>query len=133
MRYEHRVIFGDTDQMGIVYYANYYRFFEAARAAYLRALGKSYRDLQALDVALPVIESHCNYQRPAYYEDVLAIDTELTELRGASLTFHYVVTRGDTRLATGHTSHACVGRNGRPKALPPAFRELLTVAPPAPK
>ncbi|MBK9069653.1 MAG: acyl-CoA thioesterase [Myxococcales bacterium] len=125
MRYLHRVIFGDTDQMGIVYYANYYRFFEAARAEYLRALGKSYRDLVAMDVALPVVESHCNYKRPAHFEDVLAIDTHISKLRGASLTFSYEVRRDEVLLATGHTTHACIGSNGRPKALPPVFAELL--------
>lgn len=125
MRYLHRVIFGDTDQMGIVYYANYYRYFEAARADFLRQLGKSYRDMQAQDVALPVVTSHCNYKRSARYEDLLTIDTEISELRGASLTFAYVVTRDQELLATGYTTHACVGKNGRPKAFPPAFRDLL--------
>ena len=68
-RHEIRVIFGDTDQMGVVYYANYLRFFESSRAAYWRALGRSYKDLEAAQIALPVIEAHCNYRRPAYYED----------------------------------------------------------------
>jgi acyl-CoA thioester hydrolase len=84
---EHRVIFGDTDQMGVVYYANYLRFFEGARASYWRGQGHSYKDLEAADVALPVVEAHCRYRRPAFYEDLLAIAVVVSELRGASLTF----------------------------------------------
>ena len=87
MRHEIRVIFGDTDQMGVVYYANYLRYFESARAAYWRALGKSYKDLEDWGVALPVVEAHCNYKRPARYEDLLEVDVEVSELRGASLRF----------------------------------------------
>ena len=57
MRHEIRVIFGDTDQMGVVYYANYLRYFESARAAYWRWLGRSYRDLEAAGIAQPVVEA----------------------------------------------------------------------------
>ena len=85
MQHEIRVIFGDTDQMGVVYYANYLRFFESARAAYWRSLGKSYKDLEAWGVALPVIEAHVVYKRPAHYEDLLIVDVAVSELRGASL------------------------------------------------
>ena len=56
MRHDIRVIFGDTDQMGVVYYANYLRYFESARAAYWRSLGRTYQDLVAWDIALPVVK-----------------------------------------------------------------------------
>lgn len=127
MRHEIRVIFGDTDQMGVVYYANYMRYFESARADYWRALGKSYKDLEAWGVALPVVEAHCNYKRPARYEDLLVVETEVSELRGASMRFVYRVLRGDALLADGHTRHAVVGPDGRPKALPQALRETIVV------
>lgn len=125
MRHEIRVIFGDTDQMGVVYYANYLRYFESARAAYWRDLGKSYKDLEAWNVALPVVEAHCNYRRPAHYEDLLVVDTRVTELRGASLRFGYRVLRGDELLAEGYTRHAVIGTDGRPKALPDALRSAI--------
>ena len=125
MRHEIRVIFGDTDQMGVVYYANYLRYFESARAAYWRALGKSYKDLEEWDVALPVVEAHCNYRRPAHYEDLLEIEVAVSELRAASLRFAYQVWRGDTLLAEGHTRHAVIGADGRPKALPDALRAAI--------
>lgn len=125
MRHEIRVIFGDTDQMGVVYYANYLRYFESARAAYWRDLGKSYQDLVTWGVALPVVEAHCNYKRPAYYEDLLVVDTRVSELRGASLRFAYRVLRGDELLAEGYTRHAVIGNDGRPKALPDALRSAI--------
>lgn len=124
-----RVIFGDTDQMGVVYYANYLRFFEAARAAYWRGQGHSYKDLEAADVALPVVEAHCRYRRPAYYEDLLAIAVVVSELRGASLTFSYQIRRGAELLADGWTRHAVIGPTGRPRALPDELRALLPVRP----
>jgi acyl-CoA thioester hydrolase len=125
MQHEIRVIFGDTDQMGVVYYANYLRYFESARAAYWRGLGKSYRDLVEWGVALPVVEAHCNYRRPAFYEDLLLVDTRISELRAASLRFAYRVVRGGELLAEGYTRHAVIGTDGKPRALPEALRAAL--------
>ena len=127
MIHDIRVIFGDTDQMGVVYYANYLRFFEASRAAYWRALGKTYKDLEAAQVALPVAEAHCKYRRPAYYEDLLAIEVEVTELRGASMVFGYRVRRAGELVADGWTRHAVIGPTGRPRALPDELRATLVV------
>jgi acyl-CoA thioester hydrolase len=125
-RYEYQIIFGDTDQMGVVYYANYLRFFEGARASYWRALGRSYKDLEDAQVAMPVIEAHCSYKRPARYEDLIAVDTEITDVRAASLRFIYEVRRGDELLAEGYTRHAVIGPGGKPRALPDFMRELVT-------
>ncbi|HEY1557337.1 MAG TPA: thioesterase family protein [Kofleriaceae bacterium] len=125
MKYEVRVIFGDTDQMGVVYYANYLRFFEGGRAAYWRALGKTHHDIEAAGIALPVIEAHCAYKRPAHYEDLLAIDVDVSELRTASFRFVYAVRRGGELIAEGHTRHAVIGADGRPRAMPAFMRELI--------
>ncbi|HUJ59271.1 MAG TPA: thioesterase family protein [Kofleriaceae bacterium] len=125
MRYEVRVIFGDTDQMGVVYYANYLRYFEGSRAAYWRALGRSYKDLEAAGVALPVVEAHCAYKRPARYEDLLEIDVEIGELRAASLRFVYGVYRGADLIADGWTRHAVVNPAGKPRPLPDALRNVI--------
>lgn len=127
MIHEHRVIFGDTDQLGVVYYANYLRFFEASRAAYWRAQGRSYKDLEAAQVALPVVEAHCRYRQPAYYEDLLLVEVEVTELRAASMRFSYIVRRGEDILAEGWTRHAVIGPTGRPRALPDDLRAMLPV------
>jgi acyl-CoA thioester hydrolase len=128
MRHEIRVIFGDTDQMGVVYYANYLRYFEGSRAAFWRSFGKTHKDIEAWGIALPVIEAHCEYKRPALYEDLLAIDVSVSELRMASMRFGYEVLRDGAVLATGWTRHAVVGANGRPRALPEALRNVLRPA-----
>jgi acyl-CoA thioester hydrolase len=125
MIHQVRVIFGDTDQMGVVYYANYLRYFEASRAAFLRSFGKSHHDLDAWGVALPVVEAHCRYRRAAHYEDLLDIEVEVDELRGASMRFAYLVRRGSDLLADGWTRHAAIGPDGRPRAVPAPLRDLI--------
>src|SRR5690242_7155678 len=109
-----RVIYGDTDQMGVVYYANYFRYFEFARAEYFRTRGGTYRDLEKEGYALPVVEATCRYKASAKYDDLIAIETKL-ELHRASMTFSYQIRRdGEPAvLATGHTVHACI-KDGRP-------------------
>jgi acyl-CoA thioester hydrolase len=122
-----RVIYGDTDQMGVVYYANYFRFFEAARSEFLRAHGGDYRAMEDQGFLLPVIEATCRYQAPARYDDLLRIPTRITELSRVTLTFEYIVHRdADGKLlCTGKTVHACTGRDGRPRRLPEAVRAWL--------
>jgi acyl-CoA thioester hydrolase len=127
MIYEVRVIFGDTDQMGVVYYANFLRFFEGARAEYWRSLGRSYKDLEAAQIAMPVIEAHCNYKRSALYEDLHQVETDVTEMRGASLRFSYAVRRAGELLADGYTRHAVIGPTGRPRPIPDFIRTLVKI------
>ncbi len=116
---EVRVIYGDTDQMGVVYYGNYLRYFEAARNEWLRAKGVCWRDIEAAHaIYLPVSEAKVNYKRPARYDDVIAVETRLGELGRVSLRFDYRVLRGDDLLALGHTLHACVSREGNLRELP---------------
>jgi acyl-CoA thioester hydrolase len=124
-RYAYQIIFGDTDQMGVVYYGNYLRFFEGARASYWRSLGRNYKDLETAQIALPVIEAHCNYKRPALYEDLIEVDVRVGEVRAASLRFEYTVHRGAELLADGYTRHAVIGPNGKPRALPDDMRALI--------
>lgn len=125
MIHQIRVIYGDTDKMGIVYYANYLRYFEAARAAWFRDLGRSNKDLDAWGVALPVVEAHCNYRRPAHYEDLLDVHVAITEARGASLRFSYRIERFGVHLADGYTRHAAIDPQGRPRRFPEPLRDLL--------
>jgi acyl-CoA thioester hydrolase len=122
---EIRVIFGDTDQMGVVYYANYLRYFESARADYWRQLGRSYQDLVDWGVAMPVVEAHCNYKKAAHYEDLLDIEVAITEIRAASVRFTYRVMRGAALLAEGGTRHAIIGPDGRPRAMPDVMRAAI--------
>jgi len=124
----YRVIYGDTDQMGVVYYGNYLRYFEAGRNEYLREKGARYRDVEReFDIHLPVVEANVRYRHPARYDDLLRIETEVTEVRRARLRFAYRIVReeGERLLAEGETVHACVDREGRPVKLPERLVELL--------
>ena len=74
-----RVRYGETDQMGYVYYGNYAQFFEVGRVEWLRALGVSYKSLEESGIMLPVIQLNINYMKPAKYDDLLTITTILTK------------------------------------------------------
>jgi acyl-CoA thioester hydrolase len=129
--YRVRVIYGDTDQMGVVYYANYLRFFEGARGHYIRGLGLSYGDIEARGILLPVYEASVNYLKSARYDDLLAVDLSQTHTR-VKIRFEYKVHRvgggsahdgksapsDDDLLALGHTVHVCVGKDGKPTRAP---------------
>lgn len=119
-----RVIYGDTDCMGIVYYANYLRYFEAGRNEFIRAKGLRYRDIEErYRVMLPVVETGVRYQVPARYDDLVSVETSLAEIGRASARFDYRLVRDDGQLlATGHTVHACVDPDGRVQRMP---REIL--------
>jgi len=122
-----RVRYAETDKMGVVYYANYFVWFEVARADLLRSLGWTYREMEGAGVALPVIEAHCQYQRAARYDDELEVRAEGRMLSAVRMEFLYqVVNRGDAKLAaSGVTVHAAVGANGRPCRLPDRIRSVF--------
>jgi acyl-CoA thioester hydrolase len=127
VRCEIRVIYGDTDQMGVVYYANYLRWFEAGRTEFLRAKGLSYSDFEAREkLILPVAEAGVNYLQPARYDDLVGIETRLVATRRASARFEYAVRRGPDLLATGFTVHACVDGDGKIRRLPRDFVARMT-------
>ena len=122
---EIRVIYGDTDQMGVVYYANYLRWFEAARGALVRAAGVRWADVESAGYLLPVIEAHARYLRPARYDDLVSVEVAVEKVRGASVRFVYRVSRGEDLLAEGFTEHACLGPGGRPARIPPELKQLM--------
>lgn len=128
-RFDLRVRYGDTDQMGFVYYAHYLRWFEIGRAELMRAQGLSYRDIEGAGVALPVLEAGCRYFKPARYDDALAIETGVAELTRASVRFGYRVTRAGEVLASGFTRHCFMDRAGKPVRPPAALFALLEQAP----
>src|SRR5882672_8387465 len=89
-----RVIYGDTDQMGMVYYANYLRYFEIARNEYLRIAGATYRAFEETHgLMLPVVEAHASYHRPARYDDELVIAAAVHARGAASVRFEYEIRR----------------------------------------
>jgi acyl-CoA thioester hydrolase len=122
VRCDLRVIYGDTDQMGVVYYANYLRWFEAGRTEFLRAKGLSYTEFEAREkLMLPVTEAGVTYLQPARYDDLVGIEVSLVLVKRASARFHYAVRREADLLATGFTVHACVDATGKIRRLPGPF------------
>jgi acyl-CoA thioester hydrolase len=113
--------------MGIVYYANYFVWFEVGRTDLLRESGWSYRDMEQDGFSLPVIEAHCNYKQPARYDDEVEIRTTGALVSPVRLRFDYEVARlsDNATLVTGHTIHATLDRNGRPCRLPERARQIL--------
>lgn len=111
----YRVIYGDTDQMGVVYYANYLCWFEKGRGELLRASGIPYATIERRGMHFPVAEVSCRYFRPAHYDDLIVIETRIASVSRASLTFTYRIMREaeGALLASGSTKHACVDGQGR--------------------
>ena len=125
-----RVLYGDTDRMGVVYYANYLRWFEAGRNEFIRERGVPYRDIEARGYSLPVVEVGCLYRSPARYDDVVEVETRLGRGGRTTVKFEYTVRdKGDGRvLAEGFTVHALVGPDGKPARLPDDLASALAEA-----
>lgn len=123
----HRVSYGETDTMGVLYYAEYLHIFERGRSALIRSFGLSYNDVERRGLYLPVREARCRYRTPARYDDLLQVRTIMAEWRRASLTFHYELYDESRQnlLAEGFTQHACVNGEARPVPVPPWFRDLF--------
>jgi acyl-CoA thioester hydrolase len=122
-----RVRYAETDKMGVVYYANYFVWFEVARADLLRTLGWSYREMEHAGVSLPVIEAHCEYRRPARYDDDVEVRTVGRLLSPVRMEFTYEVRQAgnDNLAACGRTVHAALDADGRPCRLPARIREVF--------
>lgn len=125
---EVRVRYAETDQMGVVYHANYLIWFEIGRSEFCRARGFSYRDMEEKDNALLVVaEIYCRYKSPAYYEDVLTVRTNVGEVRSRSLRFVYEIYRASDNmlLADGETLHLVTDENKKIRSLPEGYKEKL--------
>lgn len=123
----HRVSYGETDAMKVVYYAEYLHYFERARSLFIRERGMSYDTVEQRGIFLPISEAAVQYKRPLRYDDLALVRTGINEWRRASVRFTYEVWSEDreTLHATGHTKHACVGPDGRPTRIPDWLRELF--------
>jgi acyl-CoA thioester hydrolase len=126
----YRVIYGDTDRMGVVYYANYLRWFERGRSEFLRQIGLPYAAIEEQGYHFPVVEVTCRYHQSARYDDVVRIETALAQLGRASLTFNYRIWRqaDDGLLATGTTKHACLDRRAQVTRLPKTLEHAVKAA-----
>lgn len=109
---EYRVIYGDSDPFDVVYYANYFNFFERGRTELFRALGLTYREISEQGVFLPVSETYCKYHKPAQYDNLLVIETRIVYLKRVSIKFEYRIFEKESQelLAEGYTIHGFVNK-----------------------
>jgi acyl-CoA thioester hydrolase len=121
------VRYAETDKMGVVYYANYFVWFEVGRTDWLRSLGWTYREMEHEGIILPVIEAHCEYHRPSHYDEEMEVRTEARMLSAVRMEFRYKVMRRDDQqiTASGRTVHAAVDPSGRPRRLPERIRQVF--------
>ncbi|MGQ9655312.1 MAG: acyl-CoA thioesterase [Thermodesulfobacteriota bacterium] len=122
-----RVIYGDTDAMGVAYYSNYLRWFEMGRNEWLRSVGVTYSEIERAGTYAPVSEVYCHYFYPVRYDDWILIDTDVEYLRRASIKFAYRILREESgeEAARGYTIHAFVDGNGRIVRAPQILLDAL--------
>jgi len=123
----YRVIYGDTDNMGIAYYANYLRWFEMGRTELFRALGLPYTVIEEKGIFLPVSEVFCKFQNPIRYDDLLIIETAIDDGVRGGMKFDYRLLSEDkkTPIATGYTKHAFLDKTGRVIRPPEFLRKIV--------
>jgi len=129
-RIEHRVIYGDTDAGQVVYYANYFRWFESGRREIMRSLGINYLELEKMGVITPVVEAHCNYFHPARYDDMVVVETKIAEIKDKSIRFEHRILRKKDRklLAAGYTINVFVDRKKmKSMKIPDDIRKKLKI------
>lgn len=109
---EHRVIYGDTDAGQVVYYANYFRWFESGRREIFRSLKIEYGALDKRGIITPVVEAHCNYFYPARYDDIVIVETRISEVKEKSVKFEQRIYRKKDKklLASGYTINVFVDK-----------------------
>jgi len=125
-----RVRYAETDQMGVVYYANYLIWMELGRAEYCRAAGIRYRDMEVDDgVLLAVVDAHCRYLHPARYDEEVAVKTWVSKANLRMVEFQYEIrnVQSGRQLASGDTRHMFLGANMRPVKLPEKYLPLFRV------
>lgn len=126
-----RVRYAETDQMGVVYHANYLVWFEVGRVELMRAMGVEYKHMELTDDChIVVVEANCRYLHPARYDEQLRVRTRIAEAKNRTIRFSYEIFRDHDShlLATGETVHVICGSNGRPKLLPEKYRSAFSTA-----
>ncbi|HEV8244247.1 MAG TPA: thioesterase family protein [Polyangiaceae bacterium] len=129
-RYDLRVRFGETDLMGIVHHGTYISYFEVGRVEYMRRRGLDYHSWTELGIHLPVVEAYVRYRKSARFDELLCVETKLTELARVKIRFEYRLLRevADTAeeiVAEGHTLLACVDQHHIPRRIPPEAEAVL--------
>jgi acyl-CoA thioester hydrolase len=124
---ELRVRYAETDQMGVVYHANYLIWCEMGRADFIRRLGVSYADMERGGISLAVSELSARFHAAARYDDLIRVRTSLADVRSRMISFEYLISNAATeqRLVSARTTLVSLDRSGRPVALPAELRQLF--------
>jgi acyl-CoA thioester hydrolase len=124
---EVRVRYAETDRMGVAYHANYLIWCEIGRTDFIRKAGMSYAQMERDGLGLAVADATLRYHASATYDDLVIIETSLTDVKSRAITFHYTITRADTgaKLATASTTLVSIDKAGKLCAIAPAIRDLL--------
>ncbi|MGA2120180.1 MAG: thioesterase family protein [Bryobacteraceae bacterium] len=125
-----RVRYAETDQMGVVYYANYLVWMEIGRVELCKSLGFNYRDMERDDgIYLAVADVACRYRAPARFDDEITVKTWLEDANKRLVVFAYEIRTGDRVLATGSTRHVFVSRQLERTRLPDKYYPLFGISP----
>lgn len=124
---EFRVRYSETDQMGVVYHAEYLVWCEVGRTDFIRALGLPYSELERRGTALAVAEATIRYHAPARYDDMVRVETRLVDVRSRAITFEYLIRNADTgeRLASARTLLVSLDADGKLVPMPDDVRALM--------
>jgi len=125
-----RARYAETDQMGVVYYANYLVWMEMGRTDYCKSVGFDYRDMEQDGASMAVAEATCRYMTPARYDDEIVVSTRVERLNRRMITFAYVISNAKTgiALAEGRTVHVAMGTDGKARSIPPRYMQLMQAA-----
>ena len=121
-----RVIYADTDAMGIVYHTNYIKWFEVGRNELMRQLGVAYTELEKLGLNMPLTKVSCHYLLPAKYDQLLTVETKFDYIKRASIRFNSYIwdEEGKKLLVEGYTIHACTNMEGKIRRIPQLLLDL---------
>ena len=124
-----RVRYGETDQMGFTYYGVYAQYYEVGRVELLRSLGISYKEIEAMGFALPVVNLKINYKKPGYYDDMITIRTTIKDLPSRRIAFYYeLFNEQEELLNTGEVSLVFIDvKTGKPCSAPDVVLDKLRV------
>lgn len=124
---EFRVRYAETDKMGVVYHAHYLVWCEIGRTDHIRRFGMTYAEMEARGLTLAVADAHVRYHASARYDDLVRVETRLSDVRSRTLTFEYLITNADTgeKLASASTKLIALDRDGRVSAMADDIRAIL--------
>lgn len=125
---EIRVRYEETDRMGVAYYGNYFTWFEVARSEHFRKLGLPYTELEEKGLRLMVADTKCAYKTPVTYDDLIDVETEITNMKNTSFVFLYKIYHKRCLVATGESTHVFTDVKGKPVRIPEKIKVALSVS-----